>query len=553
MSSKIEQQAQLKLIMDSMNGNYARLNAKLNSKYPVLLAAVVSNWPLEIGTFMEKCYWFMNNISPYCENGNRKRFLYFNKGYISCRQNCKCAVYKKKNTMLERHGVEHPLQKKEFMEKASSSREQRYGSRELHMINKEQRIITNKERYNSNTPLESKEIQDKIKDTVFKKTGYYNNFANPTIQQKIRNDWSIKNTNGQRSYILTEDQIKNKRDNYGKINFQGEYNKLYEPKLLTELLQEKSRNEIAQIFNCSTSLIDKQIDVLELTDFQNTLSYYETLITQLLRSHNVLFIKNTRKIIAPKELDFYIPDLKFAIEFCGLRWHGEEMNRGKTYHFEKYQKCKAHGIHLIQIFQDEWDNNSKIIKNIILGRLNIYDCVIYARNTICKKITMQVANKFLIENHLQGVGNGTKYHYGLFFNDALVSVMAFTINNTHEEPIYELKRFASFGGLRIVGGASKLYKAFVQEINPTTVISYCDLRYFTGKVYEIMGFKYLATSNPGYWYTKGINRYHRRQFTKKKLTVLEFDAKLTEREIMKSRKYDIIWDCGHTKYIWRKK
>ncbi|QGH73850.1 restriction endonuclease type II-like protein [Vibrio phage vB_VhaM_VH-8] len=58
------------------------------------------------------------------------------------------------------------------------------------------------------------------------------------------------------------------------------------------------------------------------------------------------------------ELDLYIPSMKLAIEINGNAWHSTSSVRNNTpkdisYHFEKYQVCKANGVTLIHIFQFE--------------------------------------------------------------------------------------------------------------------------------------------------------------------------------------------------------
>ena len=72
-----------------------------------------------------------------------------------------------------------------------------------------------------------------------------------------------------------------------------------------------------------------------------------------------------------KELDIYLPKLKLAIEFNGLYWHSNKFI-DKNYHLNKLNIAENNNIHLIQIFEDEWDNNKdfikKILKSIIIGK-----------------------------------------------------------------------------------------------------------------------------------------------------------------------------------------
>ena len=68
-------------------------------------------------------------------------------------------------------------------------------------------------------------------------------------------------------------------------------------------------------------------------------------------------------------------------------------------------------------------------------------------------------------------------------------------------------------------------------------------------LYEKSGFTYMGKSNPNYWYVKKLERKHRFNFTKSKLIKDGFPADKSEWEIMKSRGFDRIWDCGNLKYM----
>lgn len=69
-------------------------------------------------------------------------------------------------------------------------------------------------------------------------------------------------------------------------------------------------------------------------------------------------ITNSRKIIAPYEVDIYIPKLKLAIEFNGTYWHSIYF-KDKDYHITKTLLAKQKGIKLIHIFDDEWAENKE--------------------------------------------------------------------------------------------------------------------------------------------------------------------------------------------------
>ena len=78
-------------------------------------------------------------------------------------------------------------------------------------------------------------------------------------------------------------------------------------------------------------------------------------------------VKRTRKVIAPQELDIYLPELKIAVEFNGNYWHKDV----KNYHLDKSIACRNKGIRLIHIYQFEnFDKQKQLLKDLILGQDN---------------------------------------------------------------------------------------------------------------------------------------------------------------------------------------
>lgn len=82
-------------------------------------------------------------------------------------------------------------------------------------------------------------------------------------------------------------------------------------------------------------------------------------------------IQNDRKIIAPKEIDLWIPNKNIAIEFNGNYWHDKEawlldLKEGTitTRESTKTALCKEKNIKLFHIWEDEWSNISKEIDRI---------------------------------------------------------------------------------------------------------------------------------------------------------------------------------------------
>lgn len=271
--------------------------------------------------------------------------------------------------------------------------------------------------------------------------------------------------------------------------------------------------------------------------------------------------QNERSLIYPQEIDLYLPDYNFAIEFDGIYWHSENAGgKSKTYHLNKTEKCEEKGIHLIHVFEDEWRDHREIVKSRIKYILNVHKGKrVYARNCDVEKITPHQKNNFLNENHIQGEDRSS-VKLGMFHEDRLVTVMTFSKPRAFQSAEYgkftwEISRFASDRQRVVVGAFGKLFKSFQRLYDPNSVISYADRRYTfkPSNVYKNYGFSLESDGTPNYWYTDYIGRKHRFNFTKSRI-VERFggDPDLTEWENMLKMGYDRIWDCGNLKYVWNR-
>ena len=61
---------------------------------------------------------------------------------------------------------------------------------------------------------------------------------------------------------------------------------------------------------------------------------------------------------------------------------------------------------------------------------------------------------------------------------------------------YEWTRYASLPDLRVSGGMGKMLKAFIKEVQPDDIMSYADLEWSEGEVYERLGFEAEARKEP---------------------------------------------------------
>ena len=276
-----------------------------------------------------------------------------------------------------------------------------------------------------------------------------------------------------------------------------------------------------------------------------------------------------RSIIAPKELDIYVPEAKLAIEYCGEYWHGARAAKyeavSRTRHLDKHKACEALGIRLLTIYESEWLNRPRAIKRIIRNALGKSHGTVMARKCETRRVAPGEASAFFAKNHVQG-GGGFGEHYGLYHKGHLLACMRFTLGSNDRGPNadrqWTLSRYAT--ALSIPGGASKLLKAFVDEYDPSLIKSFSDNRWFDGGMYERLGFTLEAETEPDYKvYHQSLGLLQKTSWQRSKIADRIRDLKskegydhLTDPRSEREMTYLLggirLYDCGKKRWVWRK-
>ena len=245
------------------------------------------------------------------------------------------------------------------------------------------------------------------------------------------------------------------------------------------------------------------------------------------------------------ELDIYLPEKNFAIEFNGLFYHSEEGGKGQYYHLNKTKICEKNDIFLFHIFEDSWRFKKEIIKSMIINKLGTAN-KIYARKCQIKIVDNIDRNHFFENNHIQGRDYST-ISYGLYFQGELVACMSFSKSRWNDNFTWELMRFANKINTTVVGGFSKLLKYFRNNYFGS-IISYSDISYASGNVYNKNGFILDGINVPNYFYVDKnyITRENRIKFNKNNLKKKypDIDITKTENELTKELGFKRIWNCG---------
>ena len=256
--------------------------------------------------------------------------------------------------------------------------------------------------------------------------------------------------------------------------------------------------------------------------------------------HNIYptAIRSDRKIISPKELDIVIPEIKFAIEYCGVYWHGEKLvgPSAKTKHLDKLITTNDSGYDLITIFENEWMHNHTATCSNVLYRIGP---PINITNIDIRSISDHIAKEFLSEHSLCDVtGND---HYGAYDGARLIAVMGFrSLTYNICDGKFELTNYAT-DGTNYTGIATILFSAFVDDYSPRRVITYENRRWPDRDFYDNLKFTIIETLPPSYYFReKGKISLHHQSTLPSHMSWAD----------MTNAGYDRIWDCGTNVYEW---
>lgn len=129
---------------------------------------------------------------------------------------------------------------------------------------------------------------------------------------------------------------------------------------------------------------------------------------------------------------------------------------------------------------------------------------------------------------------------GLEYNGDVIAIMTFAKSRFNKGYNWEFTRFCVKGGVSVVGGFSRLLKAF-RGAYKGSIVSYADRRYSNGNVYNTNGFNLIGVNKPSYYYVDKnyLRRYHRMRFQKKYIGAYD----CTEYEKARELGYEKIFDC----------
>ena len=515
----------------------------------------------------EKLYLYINNMSdiPTKPCGNKQIFKTYFEGYrefCGPKNTCECSRINQSSKLKNFHENTSDQEKEESIKKQKQTKLDRYGDSTY--ANREKAKQTNLKKYGTESPFASEFIKKKISKTNRIKYGVDTPFQSKEIRQKGKETFKKNHPDKDQMFFARQEankiyngnpfqhpdikkKIKQKLlDEYGVGHVRQRHLKkedvdfFNDLEKFTDFMKDKTAFEAAEILNYEINTIRKRCK-------ENNIPYkkyevqWELEMNELLTQHVSVVNRNTKSIIPPLELDFYLPEHNLAIELNGLFYHSEEMllerkRDPKTYHYMKYIMCKEKGIKLIQIFEDEWYYKKDVMINYITNALKVNNNVkkINARDCTIELVTYSDASKFLESTHYLGKSLSSLF-IGLKYVNELVACMAFDLKLN----VWTLTRYSTKYNVR--GGASRLLTYFEKTYKPISIKTFADLRFSNGELYTMMGFQQDKMIEPDYSYVIGTKRSHKFNHRKQK-----YDANKTEAENMKE--YSKIYDAGKLRF-----
>ena len=362
-----------------------------------------------VGHTLQECLYnlyYGNNEIPKCKICKLKevKFINFEKGYKDC-----CCF---KCTNIFKYGVENPAQSKEIQKKIEKTMLKKYNGR----------------------GAGSQIIQEKRKNTIFKKYGKdyqkldnYKNKVKQTNLMKYGAEHFMKTEEGIKKYLASRnyheinyiEKLKNLiKDKQFKLSLgkrKNYFNNVFLPLIKDKFIPLFSFEEYKGIthtikypFKCCkcNSIFESSLKNLKRdntlccpTCKQSNKSVIQSLIKQELININSTIIIQEEKLnilSGKKLLDFYLPELKLAIEYNGNIWHAEKFNnKTKLYHYQRFQECLTKNIDYLAFWSDEYTKFKQYILKIFNYFLNknknnntnlVFPLTIYKRKLIDKNI-----------------------------------------------------------------------------------------------------------------------------------------------------------------------
>lgn len=464
---------------------------------------------------------------------------------------------KAKETFLKKYGVDNPAKSKEVLAKIQKTNLERYGveySAQSDIV-KGKVKTTNLKKYGVEYSFQANEVKDKIKATNLERYGVDNPSKSDIIKTRIVES-NRKNLGV--DYPMQSKEVMDKSRITSLEKYGTEYpnqSDIVKSKIDASTLEHYGVNRACKLDEFKQKVVDTNRErygvdytcLIYSGKLKGNDSSYNRFFAELLDSNNITY---EREFLLQKySYDFKVGNT--LIEINPTATHNTYFSPyGKNridvnYHRDKSKLAKDSGYSVIHVF--DWDDIDKVVQ-LLKSRVTVY-----ARKCDVRVVSDIDTNNYLDMYHLQGTCRGQRIRLGLYHDNQLVSLMTFGKSRFNKNCEYELLRYCSH--YNVVGGAERLFKYFVDNYKPNSIVSYCDTSKFSGKVYDALGFKYIKTNSPRkHWYSLKEKRH----ITDGLLLSQGYDRLFKENhgkgtsneELILNRGYLPVYDCGQATYVW---
>ena len=465
---------------------------------------------------------------------------------------------KAKETFLKKYGVDNPAKSKEVLVKIQKTNLDRYGvecSAQSEVV-KEKIKATNLKKYGVEYSFQAEEVKDKIKATSLERYGVDNPSKSDVIKNRIVES-NRKNLGV--DYPMQSKEVMGKSRITSLEKYGTEYpnqSDIVKSKIDASTLEHYGVNRACKLDEFKQKIVDTNRErygvdytcLIYSGKLKGNDSSYNRSFAELLDINNIIY---EREFLLQKySYDFKVGNTLIEVDPAATHNtyfspYGD--NRiDVNYHRDKTRLAKDNGYNVIHIF--EWDDINKVVQ-LLKNRATVY-----ARKCEVRMVSDVDTGNYLDTYHLQGTCRGQKIRLGLYYDNQLVSLMTFGKSRFNKNCEYELLRYCSH--YNVIGGAEKLFKYFVDNYKPNSIVSYCDTSKFSGKVYDTLGFEFIKTNKPRkHWYSMKEKRH----ITDGLLLSQGYDRLFKEshgkgtsnEELILARGYLPVYDCGQSTYIWR--
>lgn len=266
-------------------------------------------------------------------------------------------------------------------------------------------------------------------------------------------------------------------------------------------------------------------------------------------------VSEFEKYICGKFYDIIVEDIHTVLEIdptythtsAGNHWCASGMK--PEYHLNKTILAIENGYRCIHVF--DWDSWDAIVE-LIRPKSRIY-----ARNCVVRQIDKETAEEFTNLYHISGSCKGQLHNFGLYYDGELVEAMTFGKPRYTSKYTWELLRLCTKSGLQVVGGASKLFTAFVKSDvfnDGDSIISYCDRSKFTGQVYLNIGMKLDHITSPNLIWSKDNKKITNNLLLQRGFDQLfgtDYGKGTSNEQLMIESGWLPVYDCGQLVYLYK--